>query len=42
MLFTNPITTTHVNKTIDQPLMNSMVVGGYISANVMNSKGGHQ
>jgi NADH dehydrogenase FAD-containing subunit len=22
MVFTNPITTTHVNKTIDQPMMN--------------------
>jgi len=27
MVFTHPIMTTHVNRTIDRPLMNSMVVG---------------
>jgi hypothetical protein len=41
MLFTNLIMTIHVNKTIDQPLMNSMVVGGYKSANVVNIRGGY-
>jgi hypothetical protein len=36
MVFTNLIMTTHVNKTIDQPLMRSMDVGRYINANEMN------
>ncbi len=29
MVFTNPITTIYENKTIDQPLMNSITIGGY-------------
>jgi hypothetical protein len=36
MVFTNSIMTTHLNRIADQPLMNSMVVGGYIGADVMN------
>ncbi len=39
VVFTNIITTTHVNMTIDWPLMNSMVVGGYKSADVVNPRG---
>jgi hypothetical protein len=34
--------TTHVNGTAYWPLMNSMVVGRYKSANVTNMKGGYQ
>jgi hypothetical protein len=34
--------TTHVNRTAYWPLMNSMVVGRYKSANVTNMKGGYQ
>jgi hypothetical protein len=41
MVFTNLITTIHVNKTINQPLMNLMVVGGYKNANATNPKGGY-
>jgi hypothetical protein len=41
MVFTNPITTIHVNMTTDRPLMSSMVVGGCKSANVVHSKGGY-
>jgi hypothetical protein len=37
-MFINPIMNAHVNKTINQPPMSSMVVGGYINANAMNSK----
>jgi hypothetical protein len=29
MVFTNLIMTIHMNKTVDQPSMSSMVVGGY-------------
>jgi len=36
---TNLIMTTHVNKTIDWPLMNSMAVGGYRSADATNPRG---
>jgi hypothetical protein len=39
MVFTNPITTTRVNKTTDRSLMSSMVVGGYKSANVVHPRG---
>jgi hypothetical protein len=39
MVFTNLITTTHVNMTMDRPLMSSIVVGGYINADVANSRG---
>jgi hypothetical protein len=42
MVFTNPIMTIHVNKTVDWPLMNSMAVRGYRSANVVHLKGGYQ
>ncbi len=41
MVFTNPIMTTHVNRTIDQPPLSSMVVGRYISADVTNPKRGY-
>ncbi len=41
MVFTKLITTTHVNKTANQPLMNSMVTGRYKSANATNPKGGY-
>jgi hypothetical protein len=41
MVFTNLITTTHVNKTTNWPLMNSMVARRYRSANVMNPRGGY-
>jgi hypothetical protein len=34
MVFTTPIMTTHVNKTKDQPLMNLIDVGMYISTYV--------
>jgi hypothetical protein len=34
MVFINPITTTHVNRIADQPLMNSMAAKRYRSANV--------
>jgi len=42
MVFTNSITTIHVNKTVNQPLMSSMVARGCKSANAMHSKGGYQ
>ncbi len=42
MVFTNSIMTTHVNKTIDRPLMSSMAIGRYRSANVVNLRGGHR
>ncbi len=42
MVFTNLTMTTHVNRTAYWPLMNSMVVGRYKSANVTNMKGGYQ
>jgi hypothetical protein len=41
MLFTNSITTTHVNKITDWPLTNSMLAKRYKSANVVNPKGGY-
>jgi hypothetical protein len=34
--------TTHVNRTLDQPPMNSMATRGYKNANVTNLKGGYQ
>jgi hypothetical protein len=40
MVFTNLIMT-NVNRTIDWPLMNPMVVRGYKSANVVNPRGGY-
>jgi hypothetical protein len=42
MVFTNPITTLHVNMTIDRPLMNSMVIRRCKSVNVVPSRGGYQ
>jgi hypothetical protein len=39
MMFINLIMTTHVNRIVDQPPMNSMVAGRYKSANVMNLRG---
>jgi hypothetical protein len=42
MVFTNLIMTTHVNKTIDRPLLSSMAIGRYKSANVANQRGGYQ
>ncbi len=36
MVFTNPVLTTHVNKTTDRPSMNSMAIGGYKNANATN------
>jgi hypothetical protein len=41
MVFTNPIMTTHVNKTVNRSPMSSIDVGGYISTNVKNIKGGY-
>jgi len=41
MVFTNPIMTTRVNRTIDQPLMNSMAAGRYKSVDVTNPRGGY-
>jgi hypothetical protein len=38
MVFTNPIMTIHVNKTIEQPPMNSIVARGYKSIDVENPK----
>jgi hypothetical protein len=38
IVFTNPITNTHVNRTIDRSLMSSMVIGRYRSANVVHPK----
>ncbi len=42
MVFTNPIMTTHVNRTVDQPPLSSMVVGTYINADVTNPKRGYR
>ncbi len=41
MIFTNLIMTTHVKRTIDRPPTNSMVVGGYKSADAMNLTRGY-
>jgi hypothetical protein len=41
MVFINPITTTHENKTINRPLMNSIIVGRYKSIKVENLGGGY-
>jgi len=41
MVFTNPIMTIHVNKTIDRPLMSLMPIGRYRSADVANPRGGY-
>ncbi len=42
MVFTNLIMTTHVNRTTDRPLTNSMFVGRYKSVDAMNLRGGYQ
>ncbi len=42
MVFTNSIMTTHVNKTIDRPLMSSMAIRRYRSAHVVNLRGGYR
>ncbi len=41
MVFFNPITTTHMNRTTDRPLMNSMPAGGYKSVDVMHPRKGY-
>ncbi len=41
MVFINPIMTTHENKTINRPLMNSIIVGRYKSIEVENLGGGY-
>jgi hypothetical protein len=42
MVFVNLITITHVNRTINQPLMSSMVVGRYKSADAASPKKGYR
>ncbi len=42
MLFSNPMMITHVNITVNQPLMSSLTDVGYKSTNVKNSKGGYR
>jgi hypothetical protein len=42
MVFTNPITTTHVNKFVDRPLMNSMAIRRCRSTDAMHPIGGYQ
>jgi hypothetical protein len=39
MVFTNPIMTTHVNRTIDRPPMSLMVTGRYKSIDAKNPEG---
>jgi hypothetical protein len=41
MVFINPIMITHVNRTVDQPPMSSMVIGKYRSIDVTNPRGGY-
>ncbi len=41
MVFINPITTIHVNMTTNRPLMNSMAIGEYRSADATNPRGGY-
>jgi hypothetical protein len=41
MVFTNPITTTHGNRTTNQPLMNSKAVGRCRNADVVHSRRGY-
>jgi hypothetical protein len=41
MMFTNPITTIHVNRTANRPPMSSMAIGGCKSVDVVHLKGGH-
>ncbi len=42
MVFTNLIMTTHVNKIVDQPPMNSMVVGRYRCTDSENLREGYR
>jgi hypothetical protein len=42
MVFTNLIMTTRVNKSTNRPMMSSMAVGRYRSADVTNPIGGYQ
>jgi hypothetical protein len=42
MVFTNPITTTHVKRTVDRPLMSSMAARRYRRVDVANLRGGYQ
>jgi len=42
MVLTNLLMATHGNKTIDRPLINSMIVGRCKSANAIYSRGGYQ
>jgi hypothetical protein len=41
IIFTNLISTTHVNKITDRPLVSSMVIGGYKNANIVNLRRGY-
>ncbi len=41
MVFINPITTIHVNKIADRPLMNSMAIGGCRSVDVVHLRRGY-
>jgi hypothetical protein len=41
MVFTNPITTIHVNRTTYRPLMSSMIVGRYKNVDAMHLRGGY-
>jgi len=42
MVFTNLIMSTHVNRIIDQPWMNSMAIKRYKSVDVANLRGGYR
>ncbi len=42
MVLINPIMTTRVHKTTNQPLMNSIIARRYKSINVKNPKGGYE
>jgi hypothetical protein len=42
MVFSNLIMTTHVNRTINRPLMSLMTTRRYISVDVVNPKGGYR
>jgi hypothetical protein len=41
MVFTNPIMTTHVNRTVDGLLMSSIAIGRYRSISTKNPRGGY-
>ncbi len=41
MVFTNSIMITHVNRTVDQPPMSSMAIGGYRNVDSRNPKRGY-